>query len=78
MYQQLLSFSFIFYDLLSFTVLFSVGDSRLTLGREAGAVRIGRVERASASWPTSSEKGVGDGEWKTYRKKNKVWTIWTS
>ena len=66
MYQQLLSFSFIFYDSLSFTVLFSVGDSRLTLGREAGAVRVGR---ASASWPTSSEKGVGDGEWKNIQKK---------
>ena len=75
MYQQLLSFSFIFYDSLSFTVLFSVGDSRLTLGREAGAVRVGR---ASASWPTSSEKGVGDGEWKNIQKKNQVWTIWTS
>jgi hypothetical protein len=57
-----------FIHFLLFTVLFSVGDSRLTLGREAGAVRVGR---ASASWPTSSEKGVGDGEWKTYRKKTR-------
>jgi len=58
-------------------VLLTVGDSRLAIGREAGAIRVGR---ASTSWPPSSEKGVGDGDWKTYSKisKNKLWTVWTS